>query len=72
MFDPSALGTLVIGLDSASEAPEWSEGSVPRPARRSRHLAATFRVRLAISLRSAADRLDRRAPSSLGSSGSAA
>jgi hypothetical protein len=71
MFDSSALGTLIIGLDS--EASAWSETSVRRPARRSRATTTSaFRVRLASTLRSAADRLDRRPSSSLGASRSSA
>ena len=72
MFDSSALGTLIIGLDSAREASEWPEPSARRSAQASRPVASTVRVRLAIALRSAADRLDRRPSSSLGSSRSAA
>ena len=70
MFDPAALGTLMIGLDNAHESSEWSEPSVRRSAWRSRPVAPTIRVRLAVALRSAADRLDR-TPSALRPSTSA-
>ena len=72
MLDGGALGTLMIGLDSARKASEWSEMSVRRSARRSGPTSSTFRVRLAIALRFAADRLDRTPSAPLGSSGSAA
>lgn len=69
MLDGAALGTLMIGLESVRKESEWSEPSVRRSARQSR---PTFRVRLAIALRFAADRLDRKSSAGLGSSSSAA
>ena len=72
MLDGAALGTLIIGLDSVREASEWSEPSVRRSPRRSRPTRSAVRVRLAIALRFAADRLDRPTSASLGSSGSTA
>ena len=72
MLDGAALGTLIIGLDSARQDAEWSEASARRSERRTRSKPSGFRVRLAIALRSAADRLDRPTAAPLGSSGLAA
>jgi hypothetical protein len=71
MFDGAALGTLMIGLDSARKESEWSEAPVRVPAR-SRQSTSTIRIRLASALRLVADRLDRTPSSPLGSSSSAA
>jgi hypothetical protein len=71
MLDGGALGTLMIGLESVRTAPD-SDASVPRSARRSRPIFSTVRVRLAVALRFAADRLDRTPSAGLGSSSSAA
>jgi hypothetical protein len=59
MLDGAALGTLMIGLDSARLESESSDTSVRRAARRSRANPTTFRIQLANALRFAADRLDR-------------
>ena len=72
MIDGAALGTLRIGLDSARMASERSETSVRRSARRSQPTPSTFRARLAIALRFAADRLDRTPSPAIESSGSPA
>ncbi len=69
MLDGAALGTLMIGLETVRQESEWSEPTVRRRARRSR---PTFRGRLAIALRFAADRLDRKSSAGLGSTSSAA
>ena len=71
MFDGAALGTLIIGLDGAPTASDGSHAPVRAPARRSRATTSTFRVRLAIALRFAADRLDRTPQAALGASSSA-
>ena len=68
MLDGAALGTLIIGLDSVRQEAEWFEVTDSRSARRSRPTTSTFRTRLAIALRFAADRLDRPSATSLGSS----
>jgi hypothetical protein len=70
MFDGAALGTLMIGLDSARKESDWAEAPVRTPARSGPN-KSTVRIRLANALRVAADRLDR-TPPALGSSGSAA
>lgn len=72
MLDGAALGTLIIGLDSARMASEWPQASTDRSARRFRPAAPAFRSRLAIALRFAADRLDRTPSRALGSRSSAA
>ena len=56
MLDGAALATLIIGLDSARMASESPGTSVRRPAR---HPRSAVRIRLAVALRFAADRLDR-------------
>ena len=66
MLDGAALGTLMIGLDHVRKESEWSEPPGRRSARRSR--SSTFRARLAVGLRIAADRLDRRPSPALASS----
>ena len=70
MLDGAALGTLMIGLGHVHKDSEWSKPPVRRSARRSR--SSTFRARLAVALRYAADRLDRRPSPALESSSSAA
>ena len=70
MPDGAALGTLMIGLGHVRKDSEWSKPPVRRSARRSR--PSTLRVRLAIAVRYAADRLDRRPSPALESSSSAA
>jgi hypothetical protein len=72
MLDGAALGTLIIGLDSARKASEWSDAPVRPAARRSRSTPTTYRIKLANALRFAADRLDRQPSETVGSSGSAA
>ena len=59
MIDGAALGTLRIGLDSERIASDWPVPTVHRSARRTRVAHPTFRARLATTLRSVADRLDR-------------
>jgi hypothetical protein len=58
MIDGAALGTLRIGLDQRI-ASEWPDPTHHRTARRTRVAHPTFRARLATTLRSVADRLDR-------------
>ena len=72
MLDGAALGTLMIGLDSVRKASEWSDESVRHAARRYPATPSASRVRLAIALRFAADRLDRTTSTGLESSGSVA
>ena len=71
MLDGAALGTLMIGLDSAREATEGSPSPHRRPTRQRRRRSA-FRVRLARALRFAADRVDGATSAGLGSTGSPA
>ena len=59
MIDGAALGTLRIGLDRERIASEWPDPTHHRTARRTRVAHPTFRARLATTLRSVADRLDR-------------
>ena len=66
MLDGAALGTLIIGLDGVRQEADWSESSARRSARRSSPARSGLRVRLALTLRSAADRLDRPTATSLG------
>jgi len=68
MLDGAALGTLMIGLDSVRQEADSSESSARRSARRSSPARSGLRVRLAVALRSTADRLDRPTTTSLGSS----
>jgi hypothetical protein len=68
MFDGATLGTLMIGLDSIRKEAEWSEPTTNRATPK----ASAFRARLAKALRFAADRLDRRTSTGLGSSNAAA
>jgi len=70
MFDPAALGTLMIGLESVRKDAEWSEPTNQNNARRS--TPSPLRTRLAFALRSAADRLDRTTSGGMGSSRSTA
>jgi hypothetical protein len=61
MMDPGALGTLIIGLESArldSEQP----ARVNRAKARSRRAHPSFGAALAGGLRALADRLDRPVP----------
>ena len=71
MLDGAALGTLMIGLDSARKESEWSDTPVRVPAR-SQPTTSAFRIRLASALRLVADRLDRTPSAHLKSSSSAA
>ena len=59
MIDGAALGTLRIGLDSERIASEWPEPTVHRSVRSTRVAHPIFRARLATTMRSVADRLDR-------------
>jgi hypothetical protein len=58
MLDGAALATLIIGLESARMTSESPQTAVRSPA--ARHPLAGIRIRLAVALRLAADRLDRR------------
>jgi hypothetical protein len=71
MFDPSALGTLIIGLDHAREEPRRPAAPAPIQVRRTRRLPGV-RVLLAGVLRGAANRLDDASSTGFGPSGSAA
>ena len=72
MFDGAALGTLIIGLDGAPTASDRSRAPVRASAQWSRATTSTLRVRLAIAMRLAADRLDRTPQAAMGTSRSAA
>ena len=67
MLDGAALGTLIIGLDHARDESPRTTRAVANSTRRTLTRPSAFRIRLAIALRSTADRLDR---PSLGSASS--